>query len=137
MVAGTVGQGVSAREEDAVADRIVLRGLRVFGHHGVLPAERAAGQTFVVDVALDVDTRQAARSDELAETVDYARLATDLVDAVSKDPVDLIETVAQRVADVCLDQSGVAAVEVTIHKPEAPVGVQVDDVAVTIHRSRT
>ena len=137
MDAGTVGQGVSAREEDAVADRIVLRGLRVFGHHGVHPAERAAGQPFVVDVALEVDTRQAARSDELAETVDYSRLATDLVDAVSKDPVDLIETVAQRVADVCLDLPHVAAVEVTIHKPEAPVGVHLNDVAVTIHRSRT
>ena len=120
-----------------MADRITLRGLRVFGRHGVHPEERERGQSFVVDVGLDVDTRVAARTDELAETVDYSRLATELADAVSKDPVDLIETVAQRVADVCLDQPQVAAVEVTIHKPEAPVGVPLDDVAVTIHRSRT
>ncbi len=120
-----------------MADRITLSGLRVFGRHGVHPEERAHGQQFVVDVALGVDTRPAARADDLASTVDYSRLATEVADAVSKDPVDLIETVAQRVADVCLDHPQVADVEVTIHKPEAPVGVQLDDVAVTIHRSRT
>ncbi|MGH3488690.1 MAG: dihydroneopterin aldolase [Actinopolymorphaceae bacterium] len=91
----------------------------------------------MVDVALGVDTRPAAKTDELTETVDYSRLAIDVADAVGRDPVDLLETVAQRVADLCLDQSLVAEVEVTIHKPEAPVGVELDDVAVTIHRSRT
>jgi 7,8-dihydroneopterin aldolase/epimerase/oxygenase len=120
-----------------VGDRIALRGLRIFGHHGVHPEERAEGQLFVVDVVLGVDTRPAAKTDELTETVDYSRLATDVADAVRRDPVDLLETVAQRVADLCLDQPLVAEVEVTIHKPEAPVGVEFDDVAVTIHRSRT
>ncbi|WP_020579449.1 dihydroneopterin aldolase [Actinopolymorpha alba] len=120
-----------------MADQITLRGLRVFGHHGVHPEERANGQPFVIDVVLGVDTRPAARTDDLTQTVDYSLLATRVADAVSKDPVDLIETVAQRVADVCLEQPSVADVEVTIHKPEAPVGVQLDDVAVTIHRSRT
>jgi dihydroneopterin aldolase len=105
--------------------------------HGVHPEERAVGQPFVVDVALGVDTRAAARTDDLTQTVDYSRLATQLADAVSRDPVDLIETVAQRVADLCLDDPRVADVEVTIHKPEAPVGVPLDDIAVTIHRSRT
>jgi 7,8-dihydroneopterin aldolase/epimerase/oxygenase len=137
QVPGFPGRSLAGREEDDVADQITLRGLRVHGRHGVLPEERAVGQPFVVDVSLDVDTRPAARSDDLAQTIDYSRLATDLAEAVSKDPVDLIETVAQRVADLCLDQPRVAAVEVTIHKPEAPVDVQLDDIAVTIHRSRT
>jgi dihydroneopterin aldolase len=120
-----------------VVDRIKLSGLRVFGRHGVLPEERTAGQPFVVDVVIGVDTLSAARTDKLAETVDYGKLAGRVADAVGRDPVDLIETVAQRVADLCLDEPRVADVEVTVHKPEAPVGVQFDDIAVTIHRSRT
>ncbi|MGW0231914.1 dihydroneopterin aldolase [Actinopolymorpha singaporensis] len=120
-----------------MADLITLRGLRVFGHHGVHPEERAQGQTFVVDVALGVDTRPAALADDLSQTLDYSLLATQVADAVGRQPVDLIETVAQRVADLCLDHPRVEHVEVTLHKPEAPVGLPLDDVAVTIHRSRT
>jgi dihydroneopterin aldolase len=131
------GEGYFDREEDIVSDLITLRGLRVFGHHGVHPEERANGQTFVVDVVLGVDTRKAARSDDLSQTVDYSLLAAQVTDAVSKDPADLIETVAERVADLCLDHPRVEQVEVTLHKPEAPVGLPLDDVAVTIHRSRT
>ncbi|HEY8458575.1 MAG TPA: dihydroneopterin aldolase [Actinopolymorphaceae bacterium] len=120
-----------------MVDRITLRGLRVHAHHGVHPHERVSGQPFVIDVALGVDTRPAATTDDLAQTVDYSRLARDVVDAVRKDPVDLIETVAQRVADLCLDHPSVQEVEVTVHKPEAPVDAEVDDIAVTIQRSRT
>lgn len=120
-----------------MGDRIVLRGLRAFGHHGVLPDERRDGQPFVVDVVLGVDTRAAAKTDDLGETVDYSSLAGRVVEAVGADPVNLIETLAQRVADVCLDEPGVNDVEVTVHKPQAPVGVPFDDIAVTIHRSRT
>lgn len=120
-----------------MTDRITIRGLRVFGHHGVHPEERTLGQTFIVDVVLVTDTRVAARTDDLTKTVDYSSLVDQVVVAVAKDPVNLIETVAQRVADLCLDQPGVSEVEVTVHKPQAPVGVPLDDVAVTIHRSRT
>src|SRR4051795_10108889 len=113
---------------DGVSDRIELRGLRFTGHHGVLPAEREQGQPFVVDVALEVDTRAAAAADDLRRTVDYADVAARIAAVVTGEPVDLIETLAQRVADVCLTQVEVTAVEVTVHKPEAPVGQPFDDV---------
>jgi dihydroneopterin aldolase len=121
---------------DGATDRIELHGLRVHGHHGVLPHERADGQEFVVDVALEVDTGPAARSDDLADTVDYAALADGLVAVVAGEPVDLIETLAARLADVALADERVAAVEVAVHKPDAPVGHPVDDVVVRIRRDR-
>lgn len=118
------------------ADRLTLRGLRVNGRHGVLESERQHEQEFVVDVVLGLDTRPAAFSDDLVATVDYARLAEHLAAAVSGDPVDLIETLAQRLADICLHEDRVADVAVTVHKPQAPLNVPVDDVSVTIHRRR-
>jgi 7,8-dihydroneopterin aldolase/epimerase/oxygenase len=117
-------------------DRISLRGLRAHGRHGVFDEERAMGQTFVVDVALELDTRPAAESDELADTVDYGVLASDVVGIVEGEPVRLLETLAARLAERCLGHVGVTAVEVTVHKPEAPMGVAFEDVTVTIRRSR-
>jgi dihydroneopterin aldolase len=117
-------------------DRIELRGLRAHGHHGVLPHERQDGQTFVVDVVVEVDTRPAAQSDDLADTVDYAALADGLVAIITGEPVDLIETLAARLADVALADGRVRAAEVTVHKPDAPVGHPVDDVVVRIIRDR-
>jgi 7,8-dihydroneopterin aldolase/epimerase/oxygenase len=119
-----------------VTDRIALRGLRAVGHHGVYAEERATGQPFVVDVVLEVDTRTAAASDEVADTVHYGELAVRVVAVVEGEPVNLIETLAQRIADLCLEDDRVAAVEVTVHKPEAPVGVEFSDVAVSIVRRR-
>lgn len=116
-------------------DRIVLTGLRAFGHHGVYEVERATGQEFVVDVVLELDLAPAAGSDDVADTVDYAALAERLAAVVSGPPVNLIETLAERLAQVCLADERVAAVEVTVHKPQAPVGVTVADVAVTIRRT--
>lgn len=118
-------------------DRIVLRGLRARGHHGVYPEERAAGQTFLVDVALRVDTRKAADTDDVADTVHYGDLAAEVLAVVEGEPVKLIETLASSIADVCLARPLVESVEVTVHKPEAPVGVPFDDVAVTIVRDRS
>jgi 7,8-dihydroneopterin aldolase/epimerase/oxygenase len=120
-----------------VTDRIVLRGVRAVGHHGVYPEERANGQTFVVDVALEVDTSAAAASDDVADTVHYGELAAQITAVIEGEPVNLIESLAQRVADVCLAEGLVDAVEVTVHKPEAPVGVPFSDVAVTIVRRRS
>lgn len=117
-------------------DRLVLRGLRARGHHGVLDVERREGQDFVVDVVLSLDTRQAARSDELSDTVHYGVLAERLHEAIASDPVDLIETLAQRLADICLTEAPVSSVEVTVHKPSAPIAVPFEDVSLTIQRSR-
>ena len=117
-------------------DRITLTGLRVRAHHGVFDFEREQGQEFVIDVAVAVDLAAAASGDDLGRTVHYGELAEAVADAVRRDPVDLIETVAERVAAVALAYPAVEEVEVTVHKPEAPISVPFDDVAVTIVRSR-
>lgn len=119
-----------------MSDTISLRGLRVRGFHGVLAEERQVGQLFVVDVELSVDTRPAASGDDLAATVDYSTLAHLLAEVIGGEPVALIETLAQRLADVCLGDPMVDAVQVTVHKPDAPVGLPVSDITVTIHRER-
>jgi 7,8-dihydroneopterin aldolase/epimerase/oxygenase len=119
-----------------VADRLALRGLRSFGRHGVLDHERQVGQTFIVDLVLGLDTRRAAISDDLADTVDYDALAATVAGIVAGEPVKLLETLAARIADACLVQPRVEEVEVTVHKPDAPIGVPFDDVTVTIVRSR-
>jgi dihydroneopterin aldolase len=118
------------------SDRIALRGLLGHGHHGVYPEEREKGQPFVVDIVLSLDLAAAARSDEVSDTVHYGELAQRVVEVVEGDPVDLVETLAHLVAQVCLSYERVEQVEVTVHKPEAPVGVPFDDVAVTIVRGR-
>ena len=117
-----------------MTDRIELLGLRARGFHGVLEHERRDGQDFVVDVGLDVDIAAAAATDDLAQTVDYGTLAESIAAVVSGDPVDLIETLAQRIADVCLRDARVRAVDVAVHKPSAPVTVPVEDVIVRIRR---
>jgi 7,8-dihydroneopterin aldolase/epimerase/oxygenase len=117
-------------------DRITLTGVRVRAHHGVFDFERQEGQEFVIDVSVAVDLSAAASVDDLDRTVNYGELAESVAAAVSRDPVDLIETVAERVAAVALEYSAVEEVEVTVHKPEAPISVPFTDVAVTIVRGR-
>lgn len=117
-------------------DRIELRGLRARGRHGCLPAERELGQEFVVDVVLELDLAPAAAGDDLSRTVDYGTLADRLVAVVTGEPVDLIETLAERLAAVCLHDPLVEETEVTVHKPSAPVPHPFTDVAVTLRRRR-
>ncbi|MFJ8695029.1 dihydroneopterin aldolase [Streptomyces roseolilacinus] len=117
-------------------DRVALRGLRARGHHGVFPKEREEGQTFIVDVVLGLDTRPAAAEDDLAKTVHYGIVAEEVVDVVRGEPVDLIETLAECIAQSCLKHEGVQEVEVCVHKPDAPITVPFDDVTITITRSR-
>jgi 7,8-dihydroneopterin aldolase/epimerase/oxygenase len=125
------------REYRAMSDRIELRGLLVRGHHGVFEYERAEGQDFVVDVALDVDISAAAQSDDLADTTDYGALALTIAAIVSGEPVNLLETLADRIATACLADERVTSVEVSVHKPSAPIPLTFDDVVVTIVRTRT
>lgn len=117
-------------------DRIALRGLRVRGHHGVYDFEREQGQDFVIDVTLHLPLRAAAESDDVADTVHYGELADGIVEIVAGEPVDLIETLADRIAAVALADPRVRFAEVTVHKPSAPIAAQFDDVAVTIFRGR-
>ena len=117
-----------------MSDRIRLTGLRVRGFHGVLPAERRDGQDFLVDVALELDLAPAAATDDLTRTVDYGALAERLAAVVAGEPVQLIETLAVRLADVCLADRRVSSAEVTVHKPSAPISVPFADVSVTVVR---
>jgi dihydroneopterin aldolase len=118
-------------------DQIALTGIRGTGHHGVLERERHEGQEFTVDVTLDVDARRAQASDDLADAVDYSAVAEAVHAIIVGEPVDLIETLAGRIADGCLAFAGVLGVRVTVHKPHAPISVPFDDVSVTITRGRT
>jgi dihydroneopterin aldolase len=117
-------------------DRISLLGLRAFGRHGVLPHERRDGQEFVIDAVLWLDLRPAAAADDLNLTVSYADLAKHLAGIVSGEPVNLIETLAERLAEACLADDRVTQAEVTVHKPSAPIGLPFTDVTVTILRSQ-
>jgi len=119
-----------------MTDRIVLQGISAHGFHGVLDAEKAQGQVFVVDVTLEVDLRRAGRSDRLEHTVSYAEVAADTVALITGPSLDLIEKLAEQVADAALRRRLVQSVEVTVHKPQAPVGVPFADVAVVVERHR-
>ncbi|MFB2596556.1 dihydroneopterin aldolase [Herbiconiux sp. P17] len=118
-------------------DSLTLTGLEVFANHGVFDFERAEGQRFVIDVTLWLDTAAAAGSDDLTKTVHYGELAVAIHRAASTDPVDLIETLAERVAGVVLANDPVQRVRVVVHKPDAPITVPFADVSISITRSRT
>ena len=118
------------------SDRITLTGLQVRGNHGVHDFERREGQEFAVDVDLELSTAGAAASDNVADTVDYGDLAQRLAHVVGGEPVNLLETLADRLVAVCLADERVAAATVTVHKPQAPIPLPFADVAVTIRRER-
>jgi dihydroneopterin aldolase len=115
-------------------DEITLTGVRAFGRHGVYPDERRDGQYFIVDATLHLDTRRAAETDDVADTVHYGEVAEEIVRLVESDPVDLLEALAARIADALLARPLVRRVTITIHKPGAPITVPFSDVTITIKR---
>lgn len=117
-----------------MADRITITGVRATGYHGVFEHERREGQVFIADAVLRVETRAAAASDSLADSVDYGDAAQRMHAVLVGQAFDLIETVAERIAEALLDMRGVQSVEVTVHKPQAPIEVQFGDVSVTVQR---
>jgi len=118
-------------------DEITITGINARGHHGVLQSERDAGQEFTVDLTLGVFVGDAASGDDLYKTVNYAHVAEAVVEVVEGPAVNLIETVAERIAAVILENELVSHVKVTVHKPSAPIPVPFGGVAVTVNRSRT
>lgn len=122
---------------DRTSDRICLRGLTATGFHGVFDHERRDGQEFVVDVCVETDTRPAAASDNVADTVDYSLIADSVICHITTDPVNLIESLAERIATDILTTDLITAVEITVHKPQAPLGVSFTDVSVSIRRERS
>jgi dihydroneopterin aldolase len=119
-----------------MADRIELRGLTVRGNHGVFDHERRDGQDFVVDITVWIDLADAAASDDLSDTYDYGVLAQRAAEIIGGPACNLIETVAAAIADDVMADSRVHAVEVTLHKPHAPIPLNFSDVAVIARRSR-
>ena len=115
-------------------DFISIKGIRAFGHHGLLPDERVRGQEFIVDVALHFPLRDAGVSDEITKTVDYGLIALIVNKHIIGEPVNLIETLAEKIASEILENSRIEKVEVTVHKPHAPIAVEFSNVSVTITR---
>ncbi len=113
---------------------IELRGIEGFGYHGCYPEERRDGQVFVVDVRLGL--ADCCETDNLAETVDYAKVAQSVAAQISGDPVNLIETLAARIGDELVAMPRVGHAEVKVHKPQAPIGVSLAGVSVsrTVYR---
>lgn len=122
--------------EPGAGDRVRIAGVRGRGHHGVFPEERRDGQEFVVDLDLGVDLARPGRSDDLSHTINYAEVAERVLARIEGDPVDLIETLAESIAADVLARPLVEWVAVTVHKPEAPVGVPFGDVQVQVRRRR-
>jgi dihydroneopterin aldolase len=114
-----------------VSDVIRITGLTLHGYHGVFDEEKRDGQTFVIDLAIDLDATQAQATDDVAHTVDYSTVVAAVADIVTGEPFDLIETLAGAIGHTVVSVPGVLAVEVTVHKPDAPLGVVVRDVSFT------
>ena len=119
-----------------MSDRIAITGITGHGFHGVLEFEKANGQEFSVDVVLETDIRAAAATDDLTRTIDYGVIA-ELVHAhITGEGYDLIETLAERIAAAVLAACSASAVEITVHKPSAPITVPFTDVSISIRRER-
>lgn len=119
-----------------MADRIELEGLEVYGYHGVYDFEKERGQKFVIDLVVWTDFAAAAATDDIGRTISYVDLADIAVEVASGPSLDLIETLASTVADRINALSGVIAVEVTVHKPDAPIHHPFTDVRVVARRSQ-
>lgn len=117
-------------------DTITVTGIRGTGYHGVFEHEKREGQEFVVDVTLHTDTRMAASSDDLRDTIDYGALAQAVVAEIAAGPYDLIEKLAGVIAERVLEEFSPIAVDVLVHKPQAPIPVPFDDVVIAVHRER-
>lgn len=117
-------------------DTIELKGLRVYGHHGVLDHEQRDGQVFIIDLVVRVDLAAAAASDDLTDTIDYGALAQAVAAAVQATRFDLIEALAGHLAELVLADPRVQAVQVRVGKPSAPIPLDFAEVAVVLRRTR-
>jgi dihydroneopterin aldolase len=117
-------------------DRITLSGVTAVGHHGVLDFERREGQPFVVDAVLHLDFAKAAQSDDVSDTAHYGEVAERIRGWITGEPLNLIEALAVRIADDLLSGFPIHAVDITVHKPKAPIEEPFGDVAVSVHRER-
>lgn len=126
----------SGQRDYSRTDRITLTGVGSVGYHGVLDSEKQTGQPFFVDITMFTDFTQAAATDNVAHTVNYAEVAEVIREIVTGESLDLIETLAERIATAVLEKFPLLAVELTVHKPKAPIEVTFADVSVTIFREK-
>ena len=119
-----------------MSDTITLTGIRIEAAHGVLAKEKQYPQTFIVDATLHLDLSKAGLSDKLSDTVDYGQIARRIVSTVKSEQVNLLEYLANKIATAILLTPAIEAVDVTIHKPQAPLVVPFSDVSVSIHRTQ-
>ncbi len=118
-----------------MSDQISVTGIKAFGYHGVLPHEAVDGQEFIVDLKVDLDLRAASISDDLNDTINYADLAQIVYNNIVGERVQLIERLAGRIADeIMAAHKVIRSIQVTVHKPHAPVTLDFDDISVTITR---
>jgi dihydroneopterin aldolase len=117
-------------------DRIEIHSISAHGFHGVYPEERKNGQRFLVDLSLTLKSKKASKSDLLEDAIDYSKVIAAVNKILSGDPVNLIEHLAEVIAEKILKEFPVKSVEVVVHKPDAAVGVEVGDIAVRIIRSK-
>ena len=118
-------------------DVITISGISATGFHGVFDHERSEGQTFVVDVKVATSFRVSAASDDVSDTLDYGLMSQAVVEEIQGGPYNLIEKLASVIVDRLMRDFAPLAVQVTVHKPEAPIPVPFGDVAVTMSRSRS
>ena len=136
LASGDLTNGARPERGWSQRDRITLTGLGAVGYHGVLDQERKDGQPFFVDLVLYLPLREAGRTDDLTRTVHYGVVAEQVTRILEGDPVNLLETLAEKIAGALLEGFPVEAVEVTVHKPKAPIEVTFADISVSILRER-
>ena len=118
-------------------DRIVLEGMRFYGFHGVNPEERVLGQEYLVDLTVEMDLRNAGRSDRLEDTISYAHIYRAVKDVMEGEPRNLLEAAAQSIADRVLSEFPVDSVTVRVKKPHPPIrGSIIESATVEIYRRR-
>jgi len=116
--------------------KIIVRDIRVFAHHGVLPREKREGQEFLIDIEIELDAGAEPEDDDLSSTIDYAVVVDEVASLATSERYDLIETLASRIVDYLLSLGGVAQARVTVKKPQAPLAVEVTWVGVTVTGER-
>jgi dihydroneopterin aldolase len=120
-----------------MSDQIVITGIHGYGFHGLFENERKNGQDFYVDLILNLDLASAAQSDAIEDTVNYAEITELTHQEITTNPVNLIEKLAYRIAETILSSHPkVKSVTVTVHKPQAPVGLKVQDISVVVNKAR-
>lgn len=120
-----------------MTDTVFVTGLALHAYHGVMQHEAKVGQTFQLDLVLDIDLTEASRSDKLADTVGYDQVVDIASAAFCERRYRLVEAAAGAVAEAVLDRfPTVFSVRVTVHKPHAPIAATFGDVGVTITRAR-